>query len=139
MLTVRLGVRHADLLCQFRQCRLLSLILKEYCVAPIPRLLASRSPLAVFWRVGTIVVVPVQCLFERAYTVVPKKYLEVVPPCFTDVDSTSTVIGVITVVRVVATGNHGSPFIPHRRHFDGFTLVYGPRGLENRACSLFHV
>jgi len=127
MTTVRLGVCDADLLRQFRQCRALSLILKEYRVAPIPGLLPTGSPRAIFWRVGTVVVLPVQCPFERAYTVVPEKCLKVVPPRFTDEDSTSTVLRVITIARIVAAGNDASPFRTHRRHLNWFMFVYRPR------------
>src|SRR5690242_15290961 len=72
MAAVRLGIADAEDLSQFCQCESVPLIRDKDRTAAILRLLVSRFPLAVFWRVRAVIVDSVQCFFEGPYAIVLK-------------------------------------------------------------------
>ena len=80
-----------------------------YDLATIPALLRCCLPAAIRWRIWAIVVSAIQRESGGCFSHIVKKVNERRTPAFADLDSTTAVITVAMVIRVLAPLNHVGP------------------------------
>jgi hypothetical protein len=79
----------------------------------VPILLTIRSPVAIFWAVGSIIVPPLKCKFwwcRRTWSHVFQKSCKAFSPPLANCDATRSVVFERAILKVIAAPIHGLPY-----------------------------